>query len=108
MPDAPAKYRGGIVAQEGPAVGGSQSNGLVEEAGKTVREFGVVLKEHIEGKTSVKLKSDDVMIRWTAMMVSRYMVGKDERTSYERRRSRACRAPEATFGERVWYKQIRE
>ena len=35
-------------------------------------------------------------------------VGKDGRTSYERRRGRACRAPVATFGEKVWYKQIRE
>ena len=36
------------------------------------------------------------------------MVGKDGRTSYERRRGRACRVPVATFGEKVWYKQIRE
>ena len=42
------------------------------------------------------------------MMVSRYMVGKDGRTNFERRRSRACRAPVATFGEKVRYKQIRE
>ena len=48
------------------------------------------------------------MIRWAAMMVSRYTVGKDGRTSYGRRRSRACRAPVASFGEKVWYKQIRE
>ena len=58
------------------------------------------------------LQYDDViiqwMIRWTAMMVSRYMVGKVGRTSYERRRGRACRVPVATFGEKVWYKQIRE
>ena len=71
-----------------------------------------VLKEQIEGKTNVKLKSDDViiqwMIRWAAMMVSRYMVGKDGRTSFERRRGRACRVPVATFGEKVWYKQIHE
>ena len=67
-----------------------------------------MLKEQIEGKTNVKQKCDDViiqwMIRWAAMMVSRCTVGKD----YERRRGRACRAPVATFGEKVWYKQIRE
>ena len=60
----------------------------------------------------MKLKCDDViiqwMISWAAMMVSWYMVGKDGRMSYERRRGRACRAPAATFGEKVWYKQIRE
>ena len=71
--DALAKYHGGIVVQEGPAVGESQSNGLVEEAGIMVREFVRVLKEQIEGKKNVKLKSDDVIIQWmirrTAMMV---------------------------------------
>ena len=60
----------------------------------------------------MKLKCDDViiqwMIRWAVMMVSRYVVGKDGITSYERRRGRACRAPVATCGKRVWYKQIRE
>ena len=88
-------------------MGESQSNELVEEAGKTVREVVRLLEEQIEGKTNVKLKSDDVtiqwMIRWAAIMVSRYMVGKDGRTSYEWRRGRACRAPVAMFGERVWY-----
>ena len=73
--DALAKCHGGAVVREGPAAGESQSNGLVEEAGKTVRDFVRVLKEQIEGKTDVKLKIDDVimqwMIRWAAMMVSR-------------------------------------
>ena len=76
--------------KEGPAVGESQSNGHVEEAGKTVREFVRVLKEWIEGKTNVKLKCDGViiqwMLRWAARMVSRYMVGKEGRTSHERSR----------------------
>ena len=55
-----------------------------------------VLKKQIEGNTKVKLKCDDViiqwMIRWAATMVSRYMVGQDGRTSYERRRSRAMQS----------------
>ena len=48
------------------------------------------------------------MIRWAAMLVSRYMVGKDGRTAYERRRGRRCRLKLATFGEKVWYKEARE
>ena len=55
----------------------------VEEAGQTVGEF--VPKKQIKGKTNVKLKCDDVimkwMIRWGAMVVSGCMVGKDGRTS---------------------------
>ena len=42
------------------------------------------------------------------MLVSRYMVGKDGRTAYERRRGRRCRLKLATFGEKVWYKEARE
>ena len=42
--DAPAKYHGGIVVQEGPASGERQSNGFVDEAGNKVRELVRVLK----------------------------------------------------------------
>jgi hypothetical protein len=84
----------------------------VEEAGKTIREFTRVLKEHVEDKAKVKLKTDAVvvqwMIRWAAMLVSRFMVGKDGRTSYERRKGRRCRIATAAFGEKVWYKEVRE
>ena len=66
-----------------------------------------LLEEQIEGKTNVKLQCDDVviqwMIRWAAMVVS-----KDGRTSYERRRGRACSVPVVTFVEKVWYMQILE
>jgi len=110
--DALAKYHGGVVIPEGPAVGESQSNGLVEEAGKTVREFVRVMKEQVEDKAEISIDSADVvihwMIRWAAMMVSRYMVGKDGRTGFERRRGRPCRTPVACFGESIWFKQVRE
>ena len=42
--DAVGKFHGGRVTPEGPAKGESQSNGVVEEAGKTVREFTRVFK----------------------------------------------------------------
>ena len=57
--DAPAKYHGGTVVQKGE----SQSNGFVEEAGKSVREFVRVLKEQTEGKTNVKLKCAEVIVQ---------------------------------------------
>ena len=71
-----------------------------------------VLKEQVEDKAKMKIDSQDAitlwMVRWAAMMVSRYLVGKDGRTAYERRRGRACRIPVALLGEKVWYKQIRD
>ena len=48
------------------------------------------------------------MVRWAALLVSRFLVGKDGRTAYERRTGRKCRVPVVPFGEKVWYKEIRE
>ena len=43
-------------------------------------------------------------VRWAAMLVTRYLVGKDGRTAQERKRGRQCKTPLAEFGEMVWYK----
>ena len=40
------------------------------------------------------------------MVVSRYLVGRDGRTAFERRRGRPCRTPIACFGELVHYKEL--
>ena len=48
------------------------------------------------------------MVRWAATMCSKYMVGKDWKTPYERRRGKKCNLVVVPFGERVLYKQIRE
>ena len=106
-----AKFHGGKVVPEDPPRGESQSNGTFEEAGKTVREFVRVLREHVQDKAEVERGASDVivlwMVRWAAMMVSRFLVGKDGLTAYERRRGRKCRIPVVAFGEKVWYKEIR-
>ena len=82
-----AKVHGGKVVPEDPLRGESQSNGTVEEAGKTVREFVRVRREHVQDKAEVELGASDVivlwMVRWAAMMVSRFLVGKDGLTACE-------------------------
>ena len=109
--DAVAKFHGGRIVPEGPAKNESQSNGTAEEAGKTVREFTRVLKEQIEDNTKAKLGAGDAitlwLVRWAAMVISRYLVGKDGRTAYERRRGRPCRLEALPCGEKVWFMQIR-
>ena len=84
----------------------------MEEAGKTVREFTRVLKEQLEDKAKVNIMCDStitqLMVRWAAMTVSRFLVGKDGRTGYERRRGRRCTLGVVPFGEIVWYKKIRK
>ena len=79
--DAVAKFHGGEVMTEEAAKGESQSNGRVEEAGKTVRGFTRVMKEQLEDKTKMKIAPENVivqwMIRWAAMVTSRFLAGKD-------------------------------
>ena len=108
--DEVARRLGGKVITEKPAKGESQSNGAIEETGKTVREMAKVLKDAIEHKIKTKLKVEWAimpwLIRWAAMLLSRYKVGADGKTGYERRRGRRCLIPLATFGEAVWYKRL--
>ena len=109
--EALAKYHGGRVVQESSAKGESASNGAVEVAGRTVREFVRVLKEQVEHLSGVQLECagnlTQWMVRWAAMLCSRYLVGQDGLTAYERRRGRRCRMPVVIFGEKVWFKEIR-
>ena len=110
--DALAKFHGGRVVAELPPRGESQSNGAVEEAGKTAREYMRVLKEQLEDKAQMTIAGADViaawLVRWGAMLCSRYAVGRDGLTPYERRRGRRCVIPVVPFGEKVWYKEIRQ
>ena len=110
--NALGRFHGGTVIPDQPAKGESQSNGRAEEAGKIVREFARVLKEQMEEEASIKVAGNETitlwMVRWAAMICSRYLVGKDGRTGFERRRGRKCRIPVVPFGEWVWYRQIRK
>ena len=77
-----------------------------------MREYVRVLKEQIERCAKVKLEVCDAImvwaVRWAAMLYSRYAVGADGLTPYERRRGRKCRTPVVKYGEKLWYKDIRE
>ena len=55
-----AKFLGGEVILDDPAKGESQSNGVVEEAGKTVREFVVLMKTQLEEKAGIKIEPGEV------------------------------------------------
>ena len=100
--DKLARQMGGNVVTESPAQGESQSNGFVEEAGKTVINVVRVFKDVIETKIRATIKSKDALlmwvIRWAAMVTSRYLVGKGGMTAQERKRGRRCRTPVASFG----------
>ena len=103
--DTLGRFHGGVVIPESPAKGESQSNGRAEGAGRVVREFTRVLKEQIELKAETKIESSaeilQWMVRWAAMISSRYFVGKDGRTAYEGLRGRTCISVVVPFGGKV-------
>lgn len=109
---AAMKYHGGVAVPEAPGKNEKAENGLVEEAGKTVRELVCTLLSQIERgiKEALPLDSNLVpwVVRWAAMCHSRYVVGRDGRTAWERLRGRTCRPVAVPCGEKVWYKKIRQ
>jgi len=106
------KYHGGRMIPEDPAKGESASNGKIEEAGKTVREFVKLMKLQIEEEAKCELnENDEIMqwiIRWAAMLVSRFVIGEDGKTGYERRRGRRCNIPVVRCGEKVLYRELKK
>ena len=56
----------GEVCEETPE-GENQANGLVEQAGKTVREYVRVLRGQMEDKAGIEPRSDDVVVLWIVL-----------------------------------------
>jgi len=79
--EALARHHGGRIIPEGPPKGESQLNGVIEEAGKTVRGCTRVYKDLVEERAGIKVGCDVEitlwMIRWAALVCSRYLVGQD-------------------------------
>ena len=65
------KYHDGIIIPEGPAKGEKAENGLIEEAGKTIREFVCTFISQIEYGIDNRLELDlDIIpwiVRWAAI-----------------------------------------
>ena len=65
----------------------------------------------MEDYTELSVQPQDIivqrMVKWTAMICSRYMVGSDGLTGYGRRRGRKCKIPVVRFGEQIWYKELK-
>ena len=88
--DALARYHGGIVTPEAPPTGESQAHGSAEDNGRRMRGLVKVYKDQLEERAKVKLQSTDAILLWmirrAAMVYSRYKVGEDGKTAYERQK----------------------
>ena len=82
------RQHGGMKIPEGPAKGEKAENGLIEEAGKTIREYVCTFLSHTEDRIydEVPLDANIIpwIVMWAAICYSRYAVGKDRRTAYEK------------------------
>ena len=100
---------GGVCIPEQPANGEKAENCRVEEAGKTIRQLFCTFLYRIERGVDDKIPFDSDIIpriaRWAAMCYSRFHVGRDGKTAWERLRRRSCNIPVIPMGERVWYKE---
>ncbi len=103
--EAIGRYHGGNITPEQPPKGEHQSNGFLEEAGRTIRDMVRVLKCQLEARLNIRLKPQDAimqrLVRWAATSLSRYKVGQDGSAAYERQTGRRCRLEVIPFGERV-------
>ena len=98
------KHHGGKVVPEQPAKGEKAENGLIEEAGKTTREYACVFISHVGEGIGEELEAGSPIFLWAirraAICYSRYAVGRDGRTGYERLRGRVCKAIVVPMGEK--------
>merc|ERR1712153_220696 len=77
-----------------------------------MRSLIKVYLNQLEEKADVKLQATDPilqwLIRWVAMAYSRYKLGADGKTPYERQKGRKCVLEVVPFRELVRYKQLGE
>lgn len=82
----------------------SQASGAAERAVQALGEQVSVLRQGLEGRLGIKLQSSRPVVAWmvehAAAVLSKYEVGADGRTAYERMKGRPCSHEMAEFGER--------
>ena len=110
--DALGRYHGGKIIPEQPPPGESQSNGKVEEAGKTIRGYIRVFKDAMERRSGETIGTGDIilqwLVRWAAMLYSRFRRGADGKTAYQRMKGKHCKQEVVPFGESIYYKRLNE
>ena len=89
-------------------VGSSGSNGVVERGIQAVERMSRVLKLCLEDKWSAKIPDDHAIITWmvghAGYLLSRFSVGVDGKTPYERLKGKKAKMGGVEFGEGIWFK----
>ena len=100
---------GGRMTVEMSPVGQSQSNGIAERAIQSVEGQTRVLKDALEGRLKMRIPAQHPMmpwlVEWAAVVLNRYEVGKDGKTSFERCKGKQAKTFGLEFGEAVLWKR---
>ena len=111
LKDAVGKLLGERVIPQNSPKGHSQSNGSIEEAGKTITGCITKMKDHAQAKSGLKLeRTDNIvqwLVRWVARIPSRFLVRTDGAPAFEKRGGRPCNIATETIRDKVWYKGLK-
>ena len=84
----------------------SRSNGLAESAIRELEGMIRTVKDHIETKMGVSIERDSPMLAWienAGTVITKYRVGKDSRTTYQRLKGKKPSNMIVRLGEKVLY-----
>ena len=109
--EAVAQRHAGLISAEQPPKGEHQSNGQVESAGNIVRDLVRVLRLQLGHHLKIDLSPNGIimewMVRWAAMITSRYQRGRDGKTPYFRQKGNTCNIVVIPFAEKIWFRKAR-
>ena len=105
-----ALFRRGKTVPEDIPPGEHEQMGFVEAQVKSTRNQFKTLRSSLERSLGEGLSADTPalqwLIRWSSMTLTRYQVGADGKTGYERMKNRRCNIAICAFGEMVMYKEL--
>ena len=92
--------------------GSSSSNGIAEKAVQEVQGQVRTMKSALASRVGYVPSDTSPVMAWmteaAGQLITRYQVGHDGKTAYERSHGRRAGRPMAEFGEKVWYKVARD
>ena len=98
------------VIPENSPVDESQSNGVIERAVQDVEGMVRTLKDQLETSYSTKIESGHPVLTWlvnhAGMLLSRFQIGVDGNTAYERLKGKPFRRKVIPFGECVHFQPL--
>ena len=99
------------VVLEESKTGDHQSNGLAEVAVRESKRQCRAMKSALEEKMGKPIDERHPILSWLArhgnFLMSRYRLGQDGRTAYEKLKGKKWKRAMVTFGEKVWFRPLK-